>query len=68
MKPAVCPGVHCKTNIPDDTLIMRIPQQYLITVEMGKDTPIGRKMVQGKYVHMCVSLRMIMEMLIVAWM
>lgn len=43
-------GAHCKRNIPNDTVIMRIPKQYLITVEMGKACPIGRKMVAGRYV------------------
>lgn len=41
-------GVHCKRNIPNDTVIVRIPKSYLITVEMGKACPIGRKMVAGR--------------------
>lgn len=41
-------GVHCKRNIPNDTPIVMIPKRYLITVEMGKACPIGRKMVAGR--------------------
>ena len=36
-------GVHCRVNVPNDTRIMSIPLKFLITVEMGKDTAIGRQ-------------------------
>lgn len=39
-------GVHCRVNIPPEREIMRIPQQFLITVEMGKAHPIGQKMLR----------------------
>src|SRR3546814_567028 len=52
-------GAHCKTHIPGDKVVMRIPKQYLINVAMGKACPIGRKMITGRCVrwdNACVSL------------
>lgn len=37
-------GVHCRVDIPPETEIMAIGRDFLITVEMGMETPIGRKM------------------------
>lgn len=36
-------GVQSNQEIPADSEILCIPRQYLITVEMGKQCPIGRK-------------------------
>lgn len=35
-------GVHARTNIPPNSVIMSIPRRCLITVEMGQATPIGQ--------------------------
>lgn len=36
-------GVHARTAIPPQTVVVSIPKSCLITVEMGQATPIGRK-------------------------
>ena len=38
--------MHCRVNVPSQTRIMTIPVKFLVTVEMGKDTIIGRQMVK----------------------
>lgn len=35
-------GVHARSHIPPNTLVMSIPRRCLITVEMGQATPIGQ--------------------------
>ena len=37
-------GVHARRAIPETTQILKIPRKFLITVEHGKDCPIGRLM------------------------
>lgn len=40
-------GVHAKSHLKEDEIIVEIPQQLLITVEMGKETDIGRKILDS---------------------
>eukprot|EP00588_Corethron_pennatum_P012680 CAMPEP_0194265332 /NCGR_PEP_ID=MMETSP0169-20130528/614_1 /TAXON_ID=218684 /ORGANISM="Corethron pennatum, Strain L29A3" /LENGTH=508 /DNA_ID=CAMNT_0039005773 /DNA_START=142 /DNA_END=1668 /DNA_ORIENTATION=+ len=40
-------GVHAKIGIPPGTVCMTIPRQCLITVEMGKATEIGQRIVEA---------------------
>lgn len=40
-------GVHATADIPPDEVIMEIPLKCLITVEMGKDTAVGQKILQS---------------------
>lgn len=35
-------GVHARSHVPTNTLLMSIPRRCLITVEMGQATPIGQ--------------------------
>ena len=35
-------GVHARSHIPPNSLVMSIPRRCLITVEMGQATPIGQ--------------------------
>ena len=41
-------GVHCRRNIDSGTRILEIPQKFLITVEMGKETEIGKLCLKNK--------------------
>ena len=36
-------GVHCRVDIPPETEVMAIGKEFLITVEMGQASQIGRK-------------------------
>jgi len=38
-------GVHSKERIIENEQIMYIPKQFLITVEMGKETSVGKKII-----------------------
>lgn len=40
-------GVHATADVPGESVIMEIPLQCLITVEMGRDTSIGQKILQS---------------------
>jgi hypothetical protein len=40
-------GVHALTNLPPSAVIVSIPLRCLITVEMGQNTPIGRKILSS---------------------
>ncbi|KAL7512687.1 hypothetical protein ACHAXN_009735 [Cyclotella atomus] len=40
-------GVHALTNLPPQAIIVSIPLRCLITVEMGQNTPIGRKILSS---------------------
>ena len=40
-------GCHSVTNIEEEEVIIQIPLKCLITVEMGRDTPIGRKIINS---------------------
>mmetsp|Transcript_35684 Transcript_35684/g.82997 ORF Transcript_35684/g.82997 Transcript_35684/m.82997 type:complete len:171 (+) Transcript_35684:148-660(+) len=40
-------GVHTKITVPPGTVCMAVPRQCLITVEMGKATDIGHKIVEA---------------------
>lgn len=40
-------GVHMRNDVPGETEIMAIGLDYLITVEMGKMCPIGRKIAEA---------------------
>jgi tetratricopeptide (TPR) repeat protein len=37
-------GVHARANIPAEREIMAIGREFLITVEMGREFPVGRKL------------------------
>lgn len=40
-------GCHSVTEIEEEEVIIQIPIKCLITVEMGRDTPIGRKIINS---------------------
>lgn len=37
-------GVHMRTDVPSETEVMAIGLEYLITVEMGRGCPMGRRL------------------------
>jgi histone-lysine N-methyltransferase SETD3 len=41
-------GVHCRVNVPQEEELMCIPLKYLITVEMGMGSTVGKKMRAGQ--------------------
>ncbi|KAL7532249.1 hypothetical protein ACHAWF_004065 [Thalassiosira exigua] len=41
-------GVHASTHIPPQTVVVSIPRSCLITVEMGQQTPVGRKVLSSE--------------------
>mmetsp|Transcript_7023 Transcript_7023/g.7975 ORF Transcript_7023/g.7975 Transcript_7023/m.7975 type:complete len:615 (+) Transcript_7023:45-1889(+) len=40
-------GVHSRADVPPDTICMMIPRKCLITVEMGKATPLGKTVLES---------------------
>lgn len=40
-------GVHALTTLPPSSIIVSIPLRCLITVEMGQNTPVGRKILNS---------------------
>ena len=42
-------GVHTKDPISENEVIMQIPYKCCITVEMGKETPTGRKVIENNF-------------------
>jgi histone-lysine N-methyltransferase SETD3 len=39
-------GCHATADLEDDEVIIEIPLKCLITVEMGKDTDVGRRIIE----------------------
>jgi histone-lysine N-methyltransferase SETD3 len=40
-------GVHARVNIPEGTMCMLVPRKCLITVNMGKELPIGQRILEA---------------------
>jgi histone-lysine N-methyltransferase SETD3 len=41
-------GCHAKADISDEEVIIEVPLKCLITVEMGKDTHVGRAILSSR--------------------
>jgi hypothetical protein len=54
-------GVHARADVPGDMEVMAVGAEFLITVEMGRATPIGRKVAAArldlsaaKHCYLCI--------------
>jgi len=59
-------GVYAKSHLPPNSVIMKIPQSLLITVEMGETCPVGIAMKRGSaklisYKHCCLAVYLIWD-------
>eukprot|EP00753_Platysulcus_tardus_P017815 PLAT6552.1.p2 GENE.PLAT6552.1~~PLAT6552.1.p2 ORF type:complete len:605 (+),score=328.82 PLAT6552.1:124-1938(+) len=60
-------GVHAKVRIPGDKTILKIPLPLIITVEMGKESDVGRAMLAARVdlsatKHCYLSIFILMDM------